>query len=390
MFKMEKNFLDCIERNLIRITVIIGTILSVLIRVAFKDIVSGDYKAFLEGWYDQIYSGGGIKSLGEQVGNYNFLYQLCIAVMTYVPINSLYAYKILSGFFDFLVAVMAALTVGLVSDKHQKGSMLCTYFMVLFSPITILNSSAWAQCDSIYVFWAIASLYALCKKKYAIALILLGMSFAFKLQAVFILPFFLYVYFAEKKFSIVQFALIPATMLATELPILYFGRSIFEIFEVYLGQSNTYTSVSMNYPSFWTIIFEAGSSAFYKAHQSAAIFITVAVLAALMIWWIVKRIALNSKNMIYMAFLSAYTCVLFLPQMHERYGYIYEILAIILVFMNKRTIKLIISLYIITLITYGHYLFGLPYGINVYMGIANTVVWFGYVCEFAREVERIE
>lgn len=334
--------------------------------------------------------GGGIKSLGEQIGNYNFLYQLCIAVMTYVPINSLYAYKILSGFFDFLVAVMAALTVGLVSDKHQKGSMLCTYFMVLFSPITILNSSAWAQCDSIYVFWAIASLYALCNKKYAIALILLGMSFAFKLQAVFILPFFLYVYFAEKKFSIVQFALIPATMLATELPILYFGRSIFEIFEVYLGQSNTYTSVSMNYPSFWTIIFEAGSSAFYKAHQSAAIFITVAVLAALMIWWIVKRIALNSKNMIYMAFLSAYTCVLFLPQMHERYGYIYEILAIILVFMNKRTIKLIISLYIITLITYGHYLFGLPYGINVYMGIANTVVWFGYVCEFAREVERIE
>lgn len=58
MFKMEKNFLDCIERNLIRITVIIGTILSVLIRVAFKDIVSGDYKAFLEGWYDQIYLGG--------------------------------------------------------------------------------------------------------------------------------------------------------------------------------------------------------------------------------------------------------------------------------------------------------------------------------------------
>ena len=91
MFKMEKNFLDCIERNLIQITVIIGTILSVLIRVAFKDIVSGDYKAFLEGWYDQIYSGGGIKSLGEQIGNYNFLYQLCIAVMTYVPINSLYA-----------------------------------------------------------------------------------------------------------------------------------------------------------------------------------------------------------------------------------------------------------------------------------------------------------
>ena len=73
MFKMEKNFLDCIERNLIRITVIIGTILSVLIRVAFKDIVSGDYKAFLEGWYDQIYSGGGDKAAGRQNRKLNFL-----------------------------------------------------------------------------------------------------------------------------------------------------------------------------------------------------------------------------------------------------------------------------------------------------------------------------
>ena len=262
--------------------------------------------------------------------------------------------------------------------------MMTAYFMVLFSPITILNSSAWAQCDSIYVFWAVAALYGLLKERYAIALLCLGMSFAFKLQAVFILPFFLFVYFAGKKFSIIQFLLVPGAMLATELPILCYDRSIFEIIEVYLGQTNTYTSVSMNYPSFWTIFLDAGNSAFYEAHKPAAMLLTVVILAALMLWWIERKIALKRQNLVYMAFLCAYACVLFLPQMHERYGYLYEILAILLALVNKKTIKLMIPLYMITLITYGHYLFGLSYGVNVYMGIANTVIWFGYIGEFAR------
>lgn len=385
MFKVEKNILDWVERNLMGITAVVGTIFSIWIRYMFRDIVSGDYRAFLEGWYDQIYAGGGIKSLDTQVGNYNFLYQFCIAVMTYIPIKSLYAYKILSVIFDLLLAVTTARMAGLLCEEHRKGSMIAAYFMVLFSPITTINSSAWAQCDSIYVFWAVAALYGLLKERYVIALLCLGMSFAFKLQAVFILPFFLFVYFAGKKFSIIQFLLVPGAMLATELPILCYNRSIFEIMEVYLGQTNTYTSVSMNYPSFWTILFDAGSSAFYEAHKPAAMLLTVVILAALMIWWIERKIVLNSKNLVYMAFLCVYTCVLFLPQMHERYGYLYEILAILLVLVNKKTIKLMIPLYMITLITYGHYLFGLSYGVNVYMGIANTVIWFGYIGEFETE-----
>ncbi len=145
------------------ITAVVGTIFSIWIRYMFRDIISGDYRAFLEGWYDEIYAGGGIKSLDTQVGNYNFLYQFCIAVMTYIPIKSLYAYKILSAIFDLSLAVTTARMAGLLCEEHRESSMMTAYFMVLFSPITILNSSAWAQCDSIYVFWAVAALYGLLK-----------------------------------------------------------------------------------------------------------------------------------------------------------------------------------------------------------------------------------
>lgn len=379
MFKIEKKFLDWVEKNLIVIVLVFGTILSVPVRYAFRNVVSGDYIIFLEKWYNEINTGGGIQSLRSQVGNYNFLYQTCIAIMTYLPVRPLYAYKMLSIFFDYLLAVAVGSSVGLVSDGNRKNHAVAAYFMVLFSPIVLLNSSAWAQCDAIYVFWAVAAVHALLKEKYPAAFILLGMSFSFKLQAVFILPFFLYVYFMKRKFSILHFTAVPLTMIATGLPGLFFGRSIFDIFLVYLDQTDSYKQVALNYPSFWTILFEYGNTDYYVVQKPAALLLTVVILAAFMIWWINIKIELNNKNMIYMAFVLSYTCVLFLPQMHERYGYLYEILAIIVLFLNRKTVKFMVPLYIITLTTYGKYLFGLPHPVDVYTGIANIFVWLGYV-----------
>lgn len=388
MFKIEKNFWDWFEKNLTVIVFVLGNIVSLLIRYVFKDTVSGDYTRYLEGWYNQIYGGGGIASLREQVGNYNFLYQICIAIMTYFPIKPLYAYKILSILFDYLLAIAVAVVVGIVSSDNKKNNALIAYFVVLFSPIVILNSSAWAQCDSIYVFWVIIAVIFLFKEKYFLTFIFLGMSFSFKLQAVFILPFFLLIYFVNKKFSIFNFVIIPLTMLITGLPVLLFGRSVFDIFLIYSDQTNRYTKVAMNYPSFWSILFNVNSTDYYNSQKFAAVFLTIVVLAAIMLWCIINNVELTNQNMIYLAFILSYTCVLFLPQMHERYGYLYEILAIVLVLLNKKTIKLIVPLYIITLITYGNFLFGLGHGIDVYMGIANIFVWYSYMNLISKEVVR--
>ena len=72
MFKVEKNILDWVERNLMGITAVVGTIFSIWIRYMFRDIVSGDYRAFLEGWYDQVYAGGGYKVAGHAGGKLQF------------------------------------------------------------------------------------------------------------------------------------------------------------------------------------------------------------------------------------------------------------------------------------------------------------------------------
>ena len=90
--------------------------------------------------------------------------------------------------------------------------------------------------------------------------------------------------------------------------------------------------------------------------KDAAILFTICVLAGWMISWIVNRIQLSGRNMLYMAFILTFTCVLFLPTMHERYGYIYEILGVLILFFNKKTLPLLLSLNGISLMTYGFYL----------------------------------
>lgn len=382
---IEKKFLQWVEDNLIIIIAVLGTVISLLIRYAFRDVVSGDFIVYLEGWYNQIL-GGGIRGLSQQVGNYNFLYQLCVLMMTYFPVKPLHAYKIVSIVFDYLLAIIVMKITWAVTEQNKKLNAVLAYFAVVFSPIVILNSSAWAQCDAIYVFWVMAAMYALLKKKYQTAFFLLGLAFSFKLQTVFILPFFLLFYFINRKFSIFNFLLLPTMLIATALPAVILGRNIMDTFLIYWGQAAQYKQVALNYPSFWTLFFEAQSTEYYNVQNPAAILLTIVVLASFMVSWVINKIELSNKNIIYTAFILSYTCVLFLPQMHERYGYMYEILAIIILFLNKESVKLIVPLYMLTITTYGKFLFKLPHSVDVYTGIANISVWIGYVYILSKEL----
>ena len=143
MLKFERKIGEWIEQNIYMISVIAVTIIGVLIRYALRDFESADYQGFLSIWYEQIRQGGGIRALNMQVGNYNFLYQLLIALLTYIPIEPLYAYKILSCIFDFL---LAGVIVELVRTLNgSKVDLFIVYTIVLMSPQIFLNSAAWAR-----------------------------------------------------------------------------------------------------------------------------------------------------------------------------------------------------------------------------------------------------
>ena len=354
MNEIEQKVLLWIEKHLLLILLVTCTLLGIIIRLALKDITSADFISFLLPWYEEISENG----ISKQVGDYNLLYQMIIWTMTKLHSTPLYAYKMLSCFFDIVLAVTACVIVGTNCKKFKKEKSALAYCIVWLSPIVFLNSAAWAQCDAIYSTFCLLAILALGCRKNNLSLCLLGIAFAFKLQAVFVLPLFLFLYFLRRDFSVFRFVLIPLSMIGISLPAVLWGRSITEVFTIYANQTNTYQSISMNYPSVWLLLCSAGDASQYSYMKTPAICISACVLALMMFWWLQKSYDAEGKNLYIMAYLLIYTCVLFLPSMHERYGFLYEVLAIILAVMIPKMIPLSIALIFISMSTYGAFLFG--------------------------------
>ena len=353
MTDFERKLLSKIDRNLPWIVAFAVTVLGVLIRLSLRKIVSSDATYFLLPWYKKIAMNG----LYEQVGDYNLLYQFLIWVMTKLPLPPLYAYKALSCAGDVLLSVGAALWAGQIAEENKLWKSIWTYTAVMLCPIVFINSAAWAQCDAIFTAFAIWGLYFLEKERYNWAIISLGMSFAFKLHAVFILPVYLFVYFSRRKFSILRFSLVPVVMIAISSPMLFWGRNLMDTFRIYYQQTSTYPGMAHNYPSFWVLLCNPDSVSQYNNLKIAAILFVFCILAAIMVWWIRENYATTGKNLLIMAFLLSYTCVLFLPAMHERYGFLYEMCAILLAVMIPKTIPLCIGLLLVSLNAYSVFLF---------------------------------
>ena len=377
MTKFEKRIINFITSHLIPIAFIVVTVLGILIRIPLRHHISFDASTFLLPWYEEIQNNG----LSNQVGNYNLPYQLAIFLLTKLPMEPLYAYKLLSCGFDLLLAVVCAFVIFDITKKWNRT--LLVYCAVLLSPVVVFNSAAWAQCDSIYVFFSVCGLYLLLKDKPFCAMLCFGLSLAFKLQAVFFFPGLLILYFMRKDFSIGHFLAIPLAMVLLSAPMVFVGRSLLELVQVYVGQSDTYHFMTMNYPSLYCI-FSANN---YDTYSKVAILLTVTALGALFFWIAYHKIEMTRENTVMLLFLSAFTCVQFLPAMHERYGYPYEILAWVLAFLIPQTAPLCIGLQLLTLRTYSAFLFGAQINLTA-LAFGNMILYCLYVYLLLKQMRK--
>ncbi len=186
---------------------LIISVLGAWIRFQGRTLISGDMSFYLLPWYDQM-TEQGFFTLKNQVGEYNILYQELMALMTYIPWKPMYMIKVLSMVFDYLLAfAVADFACKIKREKQDSAIFQAVYAIVLLLPPVVLNSAYWGQCDSIFSFFAVLSLIDLYEEKYNRSFIYLGIAFAFKLQTIFIFPFYVCLYFYKKKFSITKFLL---------------------------------------------------------------------------------------------------------------------------------------------------------------------------------------
>lgn len=154
----------------------------------------------------------------------------------------------------------------------------------------------------------------------------------------------------------------------------------------YFEQTDWYKKISCNYSSIWLLLSDNNLDEMqYEMIKKYAILVAVVVLAGIMFFWLKKSIVLTGRNIIYMTFIMAYTCVLFLPSMHDRYTYLIEILAILICFLNKKTIIGMIGMYIITLMSYGSFLFGKTINLGAW-AIINLIIYIFYLYLLNKEL----
>ena len=87
MGKLEKNILSQIDQNLPLLSAAVFALLGIGMRLPLLDFISGDSEFCLLPWYDEILQSG----LGQQVGNYNLVYQFLIFLLTKLPLEALHA-----------------------------------------------------------------------------------------------------------------------------------------------------------------------------------------------------------------------------------------------------------------------------------------------------------
>ena len=327
-------------------------LLAIVAKYLAYNYKSGDYEAFLKPWYDKIIELGKIKSLKYKIGDYNVPYMFILAIFSYIPISPLILIKTLSVIFDVILAIYSSKLV-YEFIKSNKNAILISdicFGVILFLPTVFMNSAVWAQCDSIYVTFVIMSLYYLKKDKVLTSFILLGIAFAFKLQFIFILPIYILLYFKRNDISILHFIIIPIVNVLMCLPAIIMGRGIKDCLLIYFSQTGTYKSLTLNYPNLYSLFGEV-----FQNQSKVLVLLTIAIIGMISFYLVYRKVKIND-NVIKIGLMLALITVYFLPRMHERYGFLVEILSIIYVFIYKKDFSLPVILQLSALSGYFMFL----------------------------------
>jgi len=306
---------------------IILTLGAFYIRWLCLDYKTLDYINFLSKWVQFFRDNGGFRALKYSVGNYNIPYLYFLAAFSYSSVSDLYLIKLLSIFFDVLLAWGSMRLVSVF--KKDCRVLLASFFTVLFLPTVILNGSLWAQCDSTYASLAVLSIWLAMSDRPKLSIFAITLSFGFKLQAVFVMPI-LAVFWMTKKFRFRDFLLFPVFYIFLVLPAVFMGRPFAETLLLYFGQTGSIGSgLNYNSPSVFSFFRNLPDEAYAAKLGIIAAFSFMAVVLFLCL---LRREHITKRALLAAAILFALGIPFLLPHMHERYFFVADILTVILAF----------------------------------------------------------
>ncbi len=367
----------------------IVTVLALVARLLMIKYNSGDYDLFLKPWFTSLKVYGGLGGLAYDIGNYTPIYMTILALLTYLPIDSLVSIKIVSIIFDFV----GAFALKKIADEFLKGKKnshnysLLIYALYLFLPTVLLNSSYWSQSDGIYTAFVLLSILFLIRKSYIKAILFWSIALSFKFQAIFILPLYILMYISERKIKLRYFLITPATIFFLSIPKIIFTRDLLVGFRVYFNQAGTYSQyITLNFPNIYGIFF--GNTDNHLIDTPFPELKTIGIIATMLIFIILayfvytKKVKFDKTAIIEFGLLSVLVATFFLPLMHERYLFIGDVLALLYIIINAKKYYVPIVIQFISLSGYMYLLFS-GFSINF---STLSIVFLGFMAIFTRDI----
>lgn len=332
-------------------------VFSFMIRWQLMPIGSADYFGFLEVWMEEIRETGGFFSLNHSISNYSSPYMYLMCLVSYFSENDLYALKLISILFDYVAAAAMFFLIYQITGHVRKSVLGMAAF--LLCPTVIMNGAYWCQCDVIYtafILWALVNFF---KEDSAKCMLLIGIAFSFKLQTMFLFPFLIIMWMKNRTIKLSHFLLIPIVYMISALPAWLMGRNFWELMTIYFEQSNYYPWGTLEYPNFYALIGEAMPDLHYASEVSGAgIWAAVILMGVIAYYFYTRKVTLTNEMLVTLALLTVALVVYTLPHMHDRYGFLIDVLAILYGILGGKKLAVTCGFILVSLLSYMPYLIG--------------------------------
>ena len=309
-----------------------------------------DYQNFLTKWVSYFAENGGFRALSKNIGNYNVPYLYFLAAFSMSRVKDLYLIKLLSIFFDVILAWGVMRLVHHFTQSRSR--VLASFLVVLFLPTVVLNGALWGQCDSIYTAFVVWSLYFALRSRGILAMVFAAIAFSFKLQAIFVFPVF-FLFLLSGKIKWYHLAAFPVTYIVMVSPAVILGRPFIETLTLYFSQAGTIGSgLNYNSPSVFAFVRGEVDTALLSSIGITAAFVFIILCFAVCM---AKR-SYDDRALLICSVLFSVAVPFLLPHMHDRYFFTADILTLAMAFVIPIMIPIPLCASFASLLGYHAYL----------------------------------
>jgi len=304
--------------------------LLLIIRSALFYYESFDYIHSLSRWVSVFRGMTFFEALGTNVGNYNPPYMYILNIIARIGLPDLYLIKTVSVIFDVLAAYFVTKLVSLRTDRVHLH--ILAFILALAIPTVVLNSSMWAQCDSIYAAFALGSVYFAYQGRSKKAYVFIALALSFKLQAAFMLPV-LAVFVITKRIRLQDCYMFFAVYFAMLLPAFIAGAPLSDLLIIYATQTVTYDYLTLNAINIWQLVGNVDFSGFVTAGLFTC---ALAILGLLYFIYVNRERLTKTVDFIRLTYLFVVIAPFLLPKMHDRFFYMADVLSLVVFLYDKR------------------------------------------------------